>query len=559
MSTVNKEMSSLSMDPIYIKTFGDGDFQIQVTTNSPGLTSYTSTNTSVASISNTGLVTILGAGSTTIVVDQEETESYFAKSVSRTLIVSKANPTLTLEPIDIKFIGDGDFQIPVTTNSSGLISYTSSNTSVATVSSDGFVTIVGAGSIVLTVNLLTDANYLEGSTTTGLTVSKANPIITLENIEMTFGDGEFQIPVTTNSSGLIRYTSSNYGVASISNTGLVTISGAGSTVLTVNQLADANYLEGSATSVLTVSKANPIITLDYIEKTFGDSVFTVSANSNSSGSKTYISSDTSVATVSGSTVTIVGAGSTVLTVNQLTDTNYNEGSATSLLTVSKAYPTITNFSIPPKIFGNVPFQITQPNSNSTGLTSYTSENTSVATVSGSTVTIVGAGSTIITVNQLTDANYFEGSATSVLTVEQATSSLSIGSISEKTYGDVPFELVVTTNSAGVISYTSSNTSVASISNTGLVTIVGAGSTVLTVSQAETGNYLAKNVEGLLMVKESSASSPTVITGGSGLSYFLSTSASYAILSGDISVSTGSLQSSSQKVIKASKRVTIKRS
>jgi hypothetical protein len=446
------------------KTVADGSFTIVApSSNSGGTFSYTSSNPLVATVSGT-TVTILQGGLTTITATQAETATYYGGSTSSLLtVISKVMSSLSMDPIDIKTFGDGD------------LSYTSTNSSVATVSSDGFVTIMGAGSTTITALQDETESYFANSVTRVLTVSKANPTITLDNIERTFGDEAFQIPVTTNSTGLTSYTSSNTSVATVSNDGFVTIMRAGSTIITVNQLTDTNYYGGSTTSVLTVFKLEPTITLDNIEKTFGDSVFTVSANSNSSGSKTYISS-----------------------------------------------------------------------------------NTSVATISGTTVTIVGAGSTVLTVSQLTDANYLEGSTTSVLTVGKGVSSLSMGSISEKTNGDVPFALVVTTNSTGVISYTSSNTSVATISNTGLVTIVGAGSTVLTVSQLTDANYLAKSVEGMLTVKESSSSNPTVISGGSGLNYFLNTSATYAILSGDISVSSGSLQSISKKVIKASKKMTIKR-
>jgi hypothetical protein len=83
-------------------------------------------------------------------------------------------------------------------------------------------------------------------------------------------------------------------------------------------------------------------------------------------------------------------------------------------------PTITNFSIPTKIFGDVPFQITQPTSNSDGPFSYTSSNTSVATISDSTITIVGVGTSIITATQAATVNYTSGSTTTTFQVNQAT-------------------------------------------------------------------------------------------------------------------------------------------
>lgn len=83
-------------------------------------------------------------------------------------------------------------------------------------------------------------------------------------------------------------------------------------------------------------------------------------------------------------------------------------------------PTIINFSIPIKTNGDVPFQITQPTSNSSGSFSYTSSNTSVATISGNTITIVGVGSSIITATQEATNNYSSGTIATTFQVNQAT-------------------------------------------------------------------------------------------------------------------------------------------
>jgi hypothetical protein len=363
---------------------------------------------------------------------------------------------------------------------------------------------------------------------------------------------------TSNSGGTFSYTSSDTSVATVSGT-TVTILQAGTTTITAVQAETETYYGGSTNSVLTViSKVVSSLSMDVIsEKTFGEESFTVSVSSNSDGSKTYTSSNTSVATITSvGLVTIVGAGSTTITVSQVETGNYFAKSVERVLTVSKAEPILTLVNIE-KTYGDAGFTVSA-SSNSDGSKTYTSSNTNVATISGNMVTIISAGTTTITVSQVETSNYNSGTTTSVLTVEKAVSSLSMVSISEKTYGSVPFEVVVTTNSEGVISYTSSNTSVATVSSVGLVTIVGAGLTTISVTQGETSLYLVGNVEGLLTVKESSGSNPTVITGGSSLIYYLSTSATNAILSGDIMVSSGSLKSSSKKVIKASKRLTIKR-
>ncbi len=80
-------------------------------------------------------------------------------------------------------------------------------------------------------------------------------------------------------------------------------------------------------------------------------------------------------------------------------------------------PTITGFTMPNnKKVGDVPFAITAPTSNSAGAFTYSSSNTDVATVSGSNITIVGSGSSTISVSQAANGIYSTGSASATLSV-----------------------------------------------------------------------------------------------------------------------------------------------
>jgi hypothetical protein len=83
---------------------------------------------------------------------------------------------------------------------------------------------------------------------------------------------------------------------------------------------------------------------------------------------------------------------------------------------SATTPTITNFTIPSKNLGNAPFIITAPTSNSTGAFTYTSSNPAVATVAGSTITIVGIGNTTIKATQAAAGSYTAGTKSTMFTV-----------------------------------------------------------------------------------------------------------------------------------------------
>lgn len=162
--------------------------------------------------------------------------------------------------------------------------------------------------------------------------------------------------------------------------------------------------------------SSPTITFGAINKNYGDTAFALTPSSNSAGAFTFTSSDTNVATVSGDTVTIVAAGTTTLTVTQAANGNYTAGSTTAVLTVSAIAPTIGTFSNVGKYLGDVPFALTAPSSNSAGGFTYVSSDTDVATIAGSTVTLVSSGTATITATQAANGNYTSGTKTMTLTV-----------------------------------------------------------------------------------------------------------------------------------------------
>lgn len=169
----------------------------------------------------------------------------------------------------------------------------------------------------------------------------------------------------------------------------------------------------------------------------------------------------------------------------------NGGSATALvtLTVNKLTQTITFGSLAAVTYGGAPFPLTA--SASSGLAvSYSSSNTSVATIAGDVVTIVGAGSTTITASQSGNAIYSAAATVPrTLIVNQAAQTISFGPLPGKLLGDAPFALTATANSGLTVGYNSSNTSVATISGN-TVTIVGTGTTTITASQPGDTNFSA---------------------------------------------------------------------
>ena len=142
-------------------------------------------------------------------------------------------------------------------------------------------------------------------------------------------------------------------------------------------------------------------------------------SSNSGGSFTYSSSDPSVASVSGNMLTPVSGGTATITATQAAYGLIPSGSTTATVTVLYS-PTMGALSLPSTVYaGGSAFTLTQPTSNSTGAFTYSSSNPSVASVSGTQVTPLTAGTTTITATQAAAGAYAAATTSAVLTVQPA--------------------------------------------------------------------------------------------------------------------------------------------
>jgi hypothetical protein len=380
------------------------------------------------------------------------------------------------------------------------------NKKVATiVELTGQVTIVGAGLVTVTASQDLTTNYNAPTPISAkFLVNKVTPTLSNVTVSKTYGDVAFQVAAPAGSStsgGTMRYAflSGNNTVASITETGLITVNNVGTVVFSAKQDETSSYNAPTPVTVtLTVGKATPTIEISNISKSTVDPTFTFASSSASDGARTFSSSAPGVATINSSSglVTIVGiVGTTTITVSQVVSTNYNAPSnATATLTVIKGTPTLSAFSIAPKIFGDLPFPVTAPSSqNTVGTFHYTSDTPGVATITDSgTITIVGAGFTTITVNQDANTNFDAPTAiTAILTVAKATPTIVVSNITKSSI-DPTFTFARSTASDGALSFSSDSESVAKVNSvSGLVTIVGiAGTATITVSQGASTNYNA---------------------------------------------------------------------
>ena len=217
---------------------------------------WSSSNTAIATVSSTGLVTGVTAGTTTITVTTAD------QGKTATSVITITNPTVTgvsVTPPTANIITGTTTQLTATvaptTATNKNVTWSSSNTAIATVSSTGLVTGVTAGTTTITV---TTAD--QGKIATSV-ITVTNPTVTVTGVSVTppaasvTTGAPIQLTATvipgTATNKNVTWSSSNTAVATVSSTGLVIAVTAGTATITVTT-ADQGK---TAISVITVTNA----------------------------------------------------------------------------------------------------------------------------------------------------------------------------------------------------------------------------------------------------------------------------------------------------------------
>lgn len=412
-----------------------------------------------------------------------------ATSAVATLTVDEV-PSLSFTPVASQTYGNAGFAVTATSASTGTVTY-SVVSGPATISGN-MVTLTGAGTVVLSATQAASGNYTATAATTSFTVAPEVPALSFVPVPaQTYGNPALAVSATSASGGTVTYSVAS-GPATISGN-MVTLTGTGTVVLSATQAASGNYTATTtpATTSFTVGAEVPALSFASVPgQTYGNVPFAVSATSASSGTVTY-SVASGPATISGNQVTMTGAGTVVLNATQAASGNYAATTtpATTSFTVAPEVPTLSFASIASQTYGNAAFAVTATSASS-GTVTY-SVASGPATISGNQITVTGAGTVVLNATQAASGNYAATTtpATTSFTVAPEVPTLSFASIGTQNYGSsTPFSVSATSASSGAVTYVVVS-GPATISGN-QVTVTGAGTVVLSASQAASGNYAA---------------------------------------------------------------------
>ncbi len=498
--TVTPSVLGVTVRPSAITEFvGDQDqLFADVVTDGPVPTTVTwhSSNPTVVSVSSSGLISSNSVGTATIsAISTVDT----TKRGTAQVTVQPA-PSVGVSPSQATIsIGEQrplTGRITVAQGVSAALIWRTSDASIATVNANGVVTGVGMGTATITMLAAADTTKRATSSITVLGMVRS-VVVTPANLSGFVGDVSPLTATVTADGSLstaVSWRTSNTAVAIVSPLGNVTMNGLGQAIITAVSLADTTkrasaLVTVNAPSVTGVSLTPTTATLFTGQTQQLTAVVTV-AGALSNG-YTLRSSNTNVATVGATGLVTAGAvGSSTITAIANADTTKR---ATATITV--AAPGVGSIAVSPTSASLLVGQTQQLNTvviASGGLsTAYTlrTSNSAVATVNATgLVTATGAGTSTITAIANADTTKRATATITVaaptvgsVTVTPTSASLLIGQTQQ-------LNTVVTANGGLPTTYTlrTSNSAVATVNATGLVTAVGAGSSTITaIATADT--------------------------------------------------------------------------
>ena len=418
---------------------------------------------------------------------------------SKTFSIGKLSQTITFGALANKTYGDPAFTVSATADSGLTVTFSTLSTTACTVTPEGVVTIVGAGTCTITASQAGDATHAAADDVSqSFTISPATATLTFVSADLaqTYDGSPRSVGVTTNPAGIGTVTVTYTGISpTVYATSQTAPTAAGS--YTVNaSLSNPNYTASPISGTLVIAKASSStsITCPATATTYtGSAITPCTATATGPGGL-----NESV-TVTYSNNVNVGTATADATYDG--DANHAGSTATQKsFTISPATATLTFVSADlAQTYDGSPRSVgvtTNPAGIGTVTVTYTGISPTVYATSQTAPTAAGS----YTVNaSLSNPNYTASPISGTLVIAKASATLTfVAADLAQTYDGSPRSVGVTTNPAGlgtvIVSYTGSSYGPTTIAPT------AAGTYTVTATLANL-NYAAPEISGSLTIAQ----------------------------------------------------------
>jgi hypothetical protein len=486
--TISQATQTITFPVIASFSWSSGSAVLSATASSGLVVAYT-VQSGPCSLAGTTL-TASAAGTCVIAANQSGNTTYSAAAqVTASVAVTKASQTINFGPLSSKLMTDGAFTVSATGGGSGNPVTFSSSSSACSVAGTT-VTLVAAGTCAIQADQAGNANYLAAAPVTqSFTISRATQTITFPPIASFSWSGGSATLAATASSGLAVSYSVISGPCSVAGTTL-TATATGVCGVTADQAGNASYAAAvQVASMVVVTKASQVVSFAALpDKLMTDSAFAVSATGGGSGNPVTFSTSSAACSVTGSTVTLVSAGTCAIQADQAGNAEYTAAApVTQSFTISLATQTITFPAI--ASFSWSGGSATLAATASSSLAVAYSVQSGPCSIAGFTLSAVGAGTCVIAANQPGNGSYSAAPQTTAgVTVTKGAQTIAFPPIANFSWSSGAVTLAATASSGLAVAY-SVQSGPCSVSGSAL-TATAPGTCVVAADQPGNANYLA---------------------------------------------------------------------
>ena len=467
-------------------------------------------------------VSLVGSGTCTINANQAGNASYLsAPQVQQAFAVGLASQTIsfTSTPPGGAVAGGAAYTVTATASSGLAVAFTLSagSAGVCTISGAS-VSFVGAGTCTINANQAGDATHQAApQAQQSFTVAGSPPPKSSQSISFTSaapagavaGGPTYTVTATASSGLAVAFSAagSSAGVCTVSGS-TVSFVGSGTCTINANQAGNASYLAApqvqQAFAVGLTPQTISFTSTPPAGAVAGGAGYTVTATASSGLAVTFTLSaaSTGVCTISGSSVSFVGGGTCTINANQSGNGSYQAAPQAQQSFTVAASP-------PPKSPQTINFTSTAPSGAVVGGPSYTVSATAssgltvtfsaaagsagICTVSGSTVSLIGAGTCTINANQAGNGSYLAApQKQQSFTISKRSQTISFTSTPPASaVVGTSYTVAATATSGLAVAFSAAGSSAGVCTVSGsTVSLIGVGTCTINANQAGNGTYLA---------------------------------------------------------------------
>ena len=472
--------------------YGTAPFMVSATASSGLTVSFNSQTNPVCTVSET-TVTLVAGGMCTIQATQSGNADYTAAApVNQSFQVTPLSQTITFGALPNQPYGTAPFTVSATASSGLTVSFNSQTNPVCRVSGTA-VTLIAGGTCTVQATQAGNADYAAATPVNqSFQVTPLSQTITFGALSnQPYGTAPFTVSATASSGLTVRFSSQTNPVCRVSGTTVTLVAG-GECTIQATQAGNADY--SAATPVNQSFQVTPLgqtITFAPLSnQPYGTAPFTVVATASSGLTVHFTSQTNPVCRVSGTTVTLVAGGTCTIQATQAGNADYSAAAPVNQsFQVTPLSQTITFGALSAQTYGAPPFTVTA--TASSGLTvRFNSQTNPVCRVSGTTVTLVAAGTCTIQATQAGNADYTAATPVNQsLQVAQASQTITFAALASQTLGSAPFTVSATASSGLTVHFNSQTNPVCRVSGT-TVTLVATGTCTIQATQPGNADYTA---------------------------------------------------------------------